>query len=168
MIPDRIVRYLQRQLVPFARRWHPRAVSAQELAQALHVTGYRVAKTVVVDVDGRHWLAVLPAPALLDTELVADALGASEVHLATEEAFAERFPDCEVGAEPPFGQLYGLPVIVDTRLDQDEPIVLRAGSHEETIEMTFDDLRSVERPIIATIARFPTFQPMAHAPEARM
>lgn len=168
MIPDRIVRYLQRKLVPFARRWHARAVSAQELASSMHVSGYRVAKTVAIEVDGRLWLAVLPAPAMVDLELARDALGANEVKLAAEDEFAHQFPDCEVGAEPPFGQLYGLPVVVDDRLDQDEPIIVRAGSHEETVELSFDDYRVLEKPIVAHIARVPVLPPMGTEPEVRM
>lgn len=168
MIPDRIVRYLQRRLVPFARRWHTRAVSAQDLAESMHVSGFRVAKTVAVEVDGRLWIAVIPAPARVDLDLVREALGANEVHLAREEEFAGRFPDCEVGAEPPFGQLYGLPVVLDQALDQEEPLLMRAGSHEETIELSFDSLRALETPIVASISRVPEMPSLERQDEARM
>lgn len=168
MIPDRIVRYLQSRLVPFARRWHTRAVSAQELAESLHVSGFRVAKTVAVEVDGRLWIATIPAPARLDLDLVREALGANEVRLAKESEFAGRFPDCEVGAEPPFGQLYGLPVLVDQSLDQDEPLLMRAGSHEETVELSFDNLRALEKPIVAPIARVPEMPPLDRREETRL
>jgi len=88
----------------------------------------------------------------LDVDLVRDALGANEVHVAREDEFATRFPDCEVGAEPPFGQLYGLPVLLEQSLDQEEPLIVRAGSHEETVELSFDNLRALETPIVARIA----------------
>lgn len=167
MVPNRIIRYMQRQLVPFARRWHARAVSAQELAESLHESGFRVAKTVVLDVDGRLWLAVLPAPALVDFDLTRDALGAVDVHLAAEDEFAQHFPDCETGAEPPFGGLYGLPVLVDERLEIDDPLIFRAGSHEETIELAFDDFRALEKPIVAHISRLPDTPRMPTSPELR-
>lgn len=153
MVPNRIIRYMQRRLVPFARRWHARAVSAQELAASLHESGFRVAKTVALDVDGRLWLAVLPAPAFVDLDLARDALGAHVVHLAEEAEFSQRFPDCETGAEPPFGGLYGLPVLLDERLDIEAPLIFRAGTHEETIELAFDDFRALEKPIVARISR---------------
>lgn len=167
MVPNRIVRYMQRRLVPFARRWHARAVSAQELAASLHESGTRVAKTVALEVDGRLWLAVLPASLRVDLDLARDALGASDVHLAQENEFAQRFPDCETGAEPPFGGLYGVPVLADERLDIEAPLIFRAGSHEETVELSFDDFRALERPLVARISRSPEAAQATPSLEAR-
>ncbi|MFZ5470530.1 MAG: aminoacyl-tRNA deacylase [Myxococcota bacterium] len=150
MISNRIVDYLKRNKVPFTRRWHPRAITAQEVAASIHVTGYRVAKSIIVEADGQKRITVLPAAERIDERRLAEALGAKQVRLCTEAEFAELFPDCELGAEPPFGALYGLPVIVDGTLASDEAVVFRAGSHEETIEMRYDDFERLERPKVAS------------------
>lgn len=94
MIPEPIQNYLQQQQVPFLRHWHSRAVTAQELAQALHVTGYRVAKSVIVEADQRLWICLIPAADTLDLEKVREVLGVREVRLADEDTFSARFPDC--------------------------------------------------------------------------
>src|SRR4051812_6978645 len=100
MIPDHIVNYLKTKGVPFVRYWHPRVVSAQQVAHAIHVSGHRVAKVVVVDVDRRRWLAVLPASLQLDDGALAKELGAKHVRLVNEEEFVSQFKGCERGAEP--------------------------------------------------------------------
>lgn len=149
MIPERIVQYLKEVGIPFTRRWHAKAVTAQELAASLHVTGYRVAKSVLLDVDGERWIAVLPAPERVDTERLAEALDARHIRLLDEAEFDGLFPDCELGAEPPFGRLYGMPVVVDTSLAGEDRIVFRAGSHEETIELSYADFARLEQPKVA-------------------
>ncbi|HEY3447941.1 MAG TPA: YbaK/EbsC family protein [Myxococcales bacterium] len=153
MIPPKIVQYLMENHVPFKRQWHTRAVSGQELAAALHVTGYRVAKSVLVEADGTTYIAVLPAAEMLDEKLFARAVGAQDVRFLPEARFARLFPDCEVGAEPPFGGLYGVAVVLDERLAGDQMLVFRAGSHEETLEMRGDDFYALESPITAPIGR---------------
>src|SRR3712207_6804222 len=117
MIPESIQHYLHDQHVPFLRPWHPRAVTAQEMAQALHDTGNRGARSVIVQADQRPRICLIPATETLDLEKVREALGTRETRLATEDEFAARFPDCELGAEPPFGKLYGLPVVMDESLE---------------------------------------------------
>jgi Ala-tRNA(Pro) deacylase len=151
MIPEPIQHYLQQQHVPFLRHWHPRAVTAQELAQALHVTGYRVAKSVIVEADGQLCICIIPATDTLDLERVREVLGARETRLASEDAFANRFPECELGAEPPFGHLYGLPVLMDEGLGVAEDLLLRAGSHEEALEVSVEDFIGLESPRTASI-----------------
>lgn len=151
MIPEPIQHYLQRQHVPFLRHWHPRAVTAQELAEALHVTGYHVAKSVLVLADQQLWLCVIPAADTLDFDKVREALGAQQVRLASEDEFADRFPECELGAEPPFGHLYGLPVLMDESLNEAEDLMLRAGSHEEALEVRAEDFIDLESPRLASI-----------------
>lgn len=153
MIPESIVHYLRHHNVRFTRHWHPRAVSAQKVAAALHVTGYRVAKSVLVEVDGRKLIAVAPAVELIDLDRLASVLGASRARLLDESEFAGLFEHCEVGAEAPFGRLYGLPVVVDSSLAEWPSILLRAGSHEETLEMTYQDFVALEQPIVASIGR---------------
>lgn len=154
MIPQKIVRYLMDNHIPFKRHWHPRAVAAQVLAHRLHVSGYHVAKTVVVEADDEKvWLAVVPAAELVDVNMVARAIGAQSAWLASEARFATLFPDCELGAEPPFGGMFDLGVVMDERLAGDQTLVLRAGSHEETLEMRAVDFCALESPIVAPIAR---------------
>lgn len=150
MIPASIQHYLQRNRVLYERYWHPRAVTAQELAQVLHVSGWRVAKSVIVMADRQPWIFVVPAAGTLDLTRVRELLGARTVRLASEREFRDRFPDCEVGAEPPFGELYGLPVAVDETLSLTEHLLFRAGSHEEAVEMRFQDFATLEWPLVAS------------------
>lgn len=151
MIPEPIQNYLHQQHVSFLRHWHPRAVTAQELAQSLHVTGYRVAKSVIVMADQRPFICVIPAASSLDLQKVREALGVQEARLATEDEFADLFPECEIGAEPPFGKLYGLPVVMDASLDEAEDLLLRAGSHEEALEVRAGDFLNLESPRMASL-----------------
>jgi Ala-tRNA(Pro) deacylase len=150
MIPSHIVEYLKTKGVPFVRHWHPRAVGAQKVAQSMHVTGHRVAKAVIVDADGHRWIAVLPASQQLDDHRLAAELAAHRVRLVREDEFAASFRDCERGAEPPFGHLYDLPVVVDRSLSREDRIYFRAGSHEETLEMSYSDFAALEQPKLAT------------------
>ena len=167
MIPQRVIDYLRDNAVPFRRVPHPRAVSAQQLAHSIHVSGYRVAKAVIADCDGQWWIAVLPAAELLDLGELAAAVGSSTGRLVSEDEFGSRFPGCEVGAEPPFGRLFGLPVIADRSLTADETMLLRAGSHEEALELTFDDFARIEQPLVASIAFQPLRAGAGELPEIR-
>lgn len=146
MIPARIIEYLESRGVSYRKVPHRRAVSAQDLAHTVHVPGQHVAKTVMVMADGQPWIAVLPASEAIQTWRLGEALGADQVWMMSEVEFARLFPDCEMGAEPPFGTLYGLPVVVDRRLADSQTILFRAGSHEEAIEMSYDDFISLEHP----------------------
>jgi Ala-tRNA(Pro) deacylase len=153
VIPESIQHYLRRNRVRFERYWHPHAVSAQELAEALHVSGWRVAKSVIILADRQPWIVVAPAAGTVDLQQVRDVIGARNVRLATEAEFSSYFPDCEVGAEPPFGELYKLPVAVDESLSLTERLLFRAGSHEEALEMRFQDFATLEWPLVATFIR---------------
>ncbi len=149
MIPEGIISYLQKGGVRYQRHPHPRAVTAQELAEAVHVQGQHVAKTVLVSADGETWIAVLPANESLRPDRLATSLGADRVWLISESQFAEMFTDCEPGAEPPFGGLSGLPTVVDRELTNERTIVVRAGAHDEALEMRFSDYVAMEHPRIA-------------------
>jgi Ala-tRNA(Pro) deacylase len=146
MVPTKISRHLQKAGVPFRVRKHARAVTAQELAASVHMSGYRVAKAVLVEVDGKRLMAVLPATRVIDVQRLANAMGALAVRLMGESEFATLFSDSDVGAEPPFGSLYGLPVLMDRSLAHAGPLILRGGSHEEALELQFDDFARLERP----------------------
>jgi Ala-tRNA(Pro) deacylase len=103
--------------------------------------------------DGKMVMLALPAPYRVDTAKATAALGAKEVHLAQEGDFAAAFPDCEVGAMPPFGNLYGIPVYVDKALAEDETIVFRAGTHTDTMSLKYVDFERLVKPTVAEFAR---------------
>lgn len=134
MIPERIEQYLVDHHLPFVHTTHVRAVPAQRFAAAEHVPGDRIAKPVVVSVDGELALAVVSATQRVDAEELAQALGARKVELVPEPQFEGRFEPCEVGAEPPLG-LFGLPIYVDAALARMPRLVMRGGTHEDAIEV---------------------------------
>jgi Ala-tRNA(Pro) deacylase len=150
---ERLESYLREEQVPFEVRHHPRAVTAQEVAASEHVPGKMLAKTVMVLADGEMVMLTLPAPYQVDMEKAGSALGAREVRLAQEEEFEGSFPDCEVGAMPPFGNLYDLPVYVEETLAEDETIVFRAGTHIDTMSVTYADFDRLVEPTVAKFAR---------------
>ena len=125
---------------------HSPAYTAQEIASRAHVPGNELAKTVVVKVDGNMAMAVLPASAHVDTAALRTRLGAESVRLATEVEFKDHFPDSEVGAMPPFGNLYGLPVIVEEGLTRDREIAFNACSHRELIRLAYADFERLTKP----------------------
>src|SRR3989338_3175292 len=141
----RLKQYLDRENVPYQHDVHRTAYTAQEVAAEEHVPGKLVAKTVVVKADAQFAMAVLPASLRLDTAALRTALGAKEVRLATEFEFTGLFPDCDVGAMPPFGNLYGLSVYVDESLTEYPEIVFNAGTHQDTIRMTYSDFARLVR-----------------------
>lgn len=153
MIPSYLVHYLRHHHVPYARRTHRRAVGAQRLAAELHVSGHGVGKAVILDVDGTRWIALVPASEMVDEDRLAALLDARHIGLVPEEQLEELFPQCECGAGPPFGKLYCLPVVADARIAREERILLRGGSHEETLELAFADYARLERPLIGDIGR---------------
>jgi Ala-tRNA(Pro) deacylase len=145
--------FLEKEKVSYQRELHRTAYTAQEVAAEEHVSGDVVAKTVVLRADEHVLLAVLPASARTDLEKVKLLLGAKSVRLASEIELTGLFPDCEVGAMPPFGNLYGLPTYVDTALAKDEEILFNAGTHQETIRMKFADFARLAQPKLLDLAR---------------
>ncbi|NVJ26407.1 MULTISPECIES: aminoacyl-tRNA deacylase [Myxococcus] len=151
MIPQNIIQYLEGHNVPFERRPHLRAITAQALAASLHVSGFQVAKSVIFRSDDSLWICVVSAPDSVNLDRLAEVTGAKNLRLAEESEFAPLFPECEVGAEPPFGRLYGVPVVVDEHLRHAERLLFRAGSHAEALEMRFADFENVEAPFTGLI-----------------
>ena len=135
---------------------HPPRYTAQELAQVEHVSGRLIAKSVMVVADGNPVMVVVPGVAKVDLGAVRKALGAEEVRLAVEEEFGRLFPDCEAGAMPPFGNLYGVPVLVDAALAGDPVIFFNAGSHRRTATMTYADYARLVRPAVGAFAKEPS------------
>jgi Ala-tRNA(Pro) deacylase len=149
---DRLEDYLRENGVPFEVQHHPRAITAQEVAATEHVPGKMLAKVVMVMVDGEMVMLSLPAPYQVDLEKVGKVLVAEETRLAEEEEFEGAFPDCEVGAMPPFGNLYELPVYVEEALAEDETIFFRAGSHTDTMSVRYADFEQLVKPTVAEFA----------------
>ncbi len=145
--------YLVGRGVGFEKHTHAVTYTAQHLADSEHVSGYMVAKPVVVKSPSGYAMCVLAAPKRLDTQRVARTLHESEVRLATEAEMAELFPDCELGAEPPVGALFGLKTLMDAQLKDDAYLVMQAGTHREAIKMRREDWERLCEPITAPIAR---------------
>jgi Ala-tRNA(Pro) deacylase len=125
---------------------HSKAFTAMEVAESAHVQGKQMAKTVVLKKDGGLVLAVLPAVQKVDLDLLRKGTGARSMELAQEQDFCSDFPGCEVGAMPPFGNLYGMEVFVEPRLAADREIVFNAGSHTELIQMAYKDFERLVKP----------------------
>jgi Ala-tRNA(Pro) deacylase len=145
MIPAQIRSFLDERHVRFAVRAHPLRVTAQEIAQSAHVSGHRFAKVVVLRHGSGHLMAVLPADERVDTDRLAELLG-GQVTLATEDEFDELFPGCERGAMPPLGELYRMPVVADACLAAHESIAFSGGTHEDVIEMRWQDFQRIAHP----------------------
>lgn len=150
---DKLENYLRENAVSFEVQHHPRAVAAQEVAATEHVPGKMLAKTVMVLADEKMVMLALPAPYQVNLEKAGEVLGAEEVRLAEEEEFEGTFPDCELGAMPPFGNLYGLPVYVEEALVEDETIFFRAGTHTDTMSVGYADFERLVEPTVAGFAR---------------
>jgi Ala-tRNA(Pro) deacylase len=149
---DKLEDYLRENAVAFEVQHHPRAVTAQEVAATEHVPGKMLAKTVMVLADEQMVMLALPAPYQVNLEKAGAVLGAGEVRLAEEEEFEGSFPDCELGAMPPFGNLYGLPVYVEETLVEDETIFFRAGTHTDTMSVGYADFERLVEPTVAEFA----------------
>jgi Ala-tRNA(Pro) deacylase len=125
---------------------HSKAFTAQGIAAISHISGRELAKAVIVKLDGDLAMAVLPASYQVDLELLRRKTGVRTAELATEREFKQHFPDCETGAMPPFGNLYGIPVYVDETLVEDREIAFNAGSHYELIKMKYADFEQLVKP----------------------
>lgn len=142
---EKLRRFLEDNGVAYEVQEHELVYPAQEVAAAEHVPGRLVAKPVMLMADDRLVMVVVPASLEVDLDKARGALGATQVRLASEEEFADAFPDCELGAQPPFGNLYDVPVYVDEALASDPYIVFRDGSHTETMKIdTAEYLRLVQ------------------------
>ena len=139
--------FLDEHGIKYVTLSHSPAYTAQEIAATAHIPGKEMAKTVMIKLDGVMAMAVLPASYQVDFGLLTEATGAQEVTLATEEEFKNLFPDCELGAMPPFGNLYGMDVFMASSLAEDEEIAFNAGSHTELIRMAFPDYVRLVQPV---------------------
>ncbi len=144
--------FLREQKIPFEKSSHPATYTAQGLAAEEHVPGMDVAKPVIVKAGDRFFMCVLPACCRLDLDRVADVLNVEKAELASESEMASLFGDCELGAEPPFGKLYGLATFMDESLRGGEKIVFQAGSHTESLRMRRADYEKLAQPTVASFA----------------
>lgn len=149
---QRVEKYLKEQAVRFETMTHPVAYTAQEVAAAQHVPGKQLAKVVLVDADGELVMLVLPASYRVEFPKLKSLLKAKKVRLAREEEFGGTFTDCEVGAMPPFGNLYGLPVYVDNSLADVKEMVFKVGSHTTSMKVGVADYKKLVKPEIADFA----------------
>jgi len=150
---NQLQEFLKRNQVSFKHTVHPMAYTAREVASAEHLPAREVAKVVIVSVDNAYQMVVLPANRAVDLAELRTALGMSHARLATEHEIADLFPECDLGAMPPFGNLYDMPVYVDSGLAQDEWIAFNAGSHTDMIHMRFKDYKWLVNPVILPLAR---------------
>ncbi len=150
---QKLKRFLNENDVKFVSISHSQAFTAQEVAASAHVPGRELAKVVMVKLDGEMAMAVLPAPSQVDLEALREVAGADKAELAREDEFEELFPDCEVGAMPPFGNLWDIPVYVDEELREDQEIAFDAGSHTELVRMAYEDFERLVEPTVADITQ---------------
>jgi len=146
---ERLEKYFRENGVAYQVKSHPEVYTAQEVAAVEHIPGRAMAKVVMAMIDGTLTALVLPAPHRVDIPRVKSALAAKEARLAREQEFATVFPDCEVGAMPPFGNLYQVPVVVDRALTEDPTITFNAGSHRETMTIAYADFARLVSPKVA-------------------
>jgi Ala-tRNA(Pro) deacylase len=142
----RLTEYLDKSKVKYVMILHSPAYTAQEVAASVHIPGKEMAKTVMVRIDDAMSMVVLPASHMVDFTQLRQALGASKVELATEAEFKDLFPECEVGAMPPFGNLYSMDVVVEQVLTEDEEIAFSAGTHKELVKLSYKDFESLVSP----------------------
>ena len=142
----RVIEFLEKENVRYKLSEHPLAFTAQQMAAAEHEPGRFVAKPVIVKADGKCIMCVLSACCKIDLGRLKDKLGAGSVELADEMEIGRMFDDCELGAEPPFGNLYDVQTIMDTSLEKDDHIKFQAGTHDKAISISMDDYRRLVEP----------------------
>ena len=152
MLSTKLKEYLNQENIKYTTINHSTAYTAQEIAQLAHIPGDEMAKTVIVKIDGEQAMVVLPATEHIDLELLEGALGADKVSLASEKEFMPQFSECEIGAMPPFGNLYHMDVYVEEALSHDKMIAFSACSHNELIQMSYEDFASLAKPKVLRIS----------------
>ena len=152
MPSESLIQYLDEHKVAYALIPHLPAYTAQVIAALAHIPGQELAKTVIVKLDGKLAMAVLPANFHVDLMSLRREAKTRSAALASEEDFMDRFPECETGAMPPFGNLFGLPIFADKSLEKDAEIVFNAGNHRELIRMAWTDFKKLAEPTLVRLA----------------
>lgn len=148
MAEKKVIDFLDKENVKYILLKHSPAYTSQEIAASAHIPGKELAKTVIIKIDGRFAMAVLPASYKISFNELKEMLGENSVRLAYEQEFLDKFPDCEIGAMPPFGNLYDMEVFVAESLTEDEEIAFNACNHTELIKMKFKDFENLVKPTI--------------------
>ncbi|MBN2477403.1 MAG: YbaK/EbsC family protein [Pirellulales bacterium] len=148
----RLKEFLDSQGVKYVTITHSPAFTAQEIAASAHIPGQELAKTVMAKLDDRMVMAVLPASCRVVLDVLKESTGAKHVELAGEQEFRDQFPECEPGAMPPFGNLYGMDVFVSESLAEDEEIAFNAGNHTELIRLAYHDFERLVEPTVIKMA----------------
>jgi Ala-tRNA(Pro) deacylase len=149
---QKLKEFLDGNKVKYVTIRHSTAYTAQETAASAHIPGKELAKTVVLRVDGKTVMAVLPASHRLDIPLLKKAVGARDVEIAHEPDFKDMFPGCDTGAMPPFGNLYGIEVLVDSLLAENAEIAFNACSHSELVKLKYADYIKLVNPKVASFS----------------
>jgi Ala-tRNA(Pro) deacylase len=149
---QRLKEFLDSQHIKYVTIIHSPAYTSLEIAASAHIPGHALAKTTIVKIDNKLAMAVLPASAMVDLDRLREITGAKWVTVADEYEFKSLFPGCEIGAMPPFGNLYNLDVYVSNELTREQDIAFNAGSHTELIKMSFQDFNRLVQPKIAQYA----------------
>ncbi len=153
MALKKLTDYLDRHQIEYIVIRHSVAYNAQRIAATTHIPGKEIAKTVIVKIDGRLAMAILPASYLIRLDWLKEATGSKNVSIASEMEFKNRFPDCEIGAMPPFGNLYDMEVYVAESLTEDEEICFNAGTHVELIRMFYADFERLVEPVVLRFSK---------------
>ena len=157
-IPQRIRDYLDSQNVSYEAIHHSQAFTAQEVAHSLHVSGKKCVKAVVAEADHKIIIVVMPASHRLNFQELKSALKVNQLEMLVESELVDLFPDCDLGAIPPFGNLYGMDVWVDRAVASTERIVFCAGTHEDCIRMRYSDFAKLTRPFVGHFSEPATAQ----------
>ena len=152
MIMKKLVEFLDKNEIRYVNVTHSTAFTAQDVAESAHIPGKEMAKTVIVWMDGAMAMVVLPASSMIDFNKLKEVSGAASVELASESEFKDRFPECEVGAMPPFGSLFNIRVFADRLLSEDREISFNAGSHHELIRLSYAEYERLVKPAIGSFA----------------
>jgi Ala-tRNA(Pro) deacylase len=144
----RLKEYLDKNNIKYVIIQHSLAYTTPEIAALAHIPGKELAKTVIIKIDGKMAMAVLPASYRVDFDIFKQAIGAKKIEMATEKEFENIFSDCETGAMPPFGNLYDMSVFVAESLTEDKEITFNACSHRELIKLAYEDFEKLVRPKI--------------------
>jgi Ala-tRNA(Pro) deacylase len=145
---QKLKEYLDSNKIKYITVKHSSAYTAQEVAASAHIPGKGLAKSVLIKIEGKMAMAVLPASDKVDFDLLKAVMSEENVRLAYEQEFMDKFPDCEVGAMPPFGNIYGLEVYVSKSLTENDEIAFNACSHSEILKMSYKDFEKLVKPKI--------------------
>ncbi|MDO8141220.1 MAG: YbaK/EbsC family protein [Candidatus Brocadiales bacterium] len=149
---QKLKEFLDSHNIKYVTISHSRAFTAQETAASAHIPVKELAKTVMIKMNGKMAMAVLPASSKVDFDLLKKATGAATIEIANEKEFKDLFPDCEIGAMPPFGNLYGMEVFVAKTLTEDREIAFNAGSHRELVKLAYKNFEQLVKPKVITFS----------------